>query len=98
MTPIKAAAQPGSIPVSALQFLTAERFAELDFDHDGCCTFKEFLFAFVRWVGLDESDDEDAAAPSAAAASRSHGEAFPLRIGSTGRMRTGSGARATPRP
>lgn len=36
---------------AALEFVTSERFHELDWDEDGAVTFKEFLFAFVHWVG-----------------------------------------------
>jgi hypothetical protein len=42
--------------------LMEDRWSELDWDHDGQITFKEFLFAFYKWVGVDDidSDDEDA--------------------------------------
>ena len=43
----------------ALSFLTEERYNELDWDHDGSVTFKEFLFAFMAWVGLDDEDSDD---------------------------------------
>lgn len=43
----------------ALHFLTEERFAELDFDNDGTCTFREFLFAMFSWVGIDDDDEEE---------------------------------------
>uniref|UniRef100_A0ACD5ZN31 Uncharacterized protein n=1 Tax=Avena sativa TaxID=4498 RepID=A0ACD5ZN31_AVESA len=36
-----------------------KRFEEMDWDKNGSVTFKEFLFAFTRWVGLDENDDDD---------------------------------------
>jgi hypothetical protein len=32
---------------------------EMDWDKNGTVTFKEFLFAFTRWVGLDENEDDD---------------------------------------
>ncbi|TVU08141.1 hypothetical protein EJB05_41530 [Eragrostis curvula] len=35
------------------------RFEEMDWDKNGMVTFKEFLFAFTRWVGIDENEDED---------------------------------------
>lgn len=35
------------------------RFDEMDFDSDGQCTFKEFLFAFIGWVGTAEDEDEE---------------------------------------
>ena len=44
----------------AIGFLTDERYAELDWDGDGSVTFKEFMFAFMAWVGLDDDEDEDA--------------------------------------
>jgi hypothetical protein len=43
----------------AIGFLTDERYAELDWDGDGSVTFKEFLFAFMSWVGLDDDEDEE---------------------------------------
>ena len=33
--------------------------AEMDWDKNGTVTFKEFLFAFTRWVGIDNEDDDD---------------------------------------
>ena len=32
---------------------------EMDWDKNGMVSFKEFLFAFTRWVGLDENEDDD---------------------------------------
>uniref|UniRef100_A0A1D1YMG1 Putative calcium-binding protein CML21 n=1 Tax=Anthurium amnicola TaxID=1678845 RepID=A0A1D1YMG1_9ARAE len=32
---------------------------EMDWDKNGTVSFKEFLFAFTRWVGIDDVDDED---------------------------------------
>lgn len=32
---------------------------EMDWDKNGMVNFKEFLFAFTRWVGIDEVDDEE---------------------------------------
>lgn len=31
----------------------------MDWDKNGMVNFKEFLFAFTRWVGIDEVDDEE---------------------------------------
>lgn len=31
----------------------------MDWDKNGTVTFKEFLFAFTRWVGLDENEDDE---------------------------------------
>ncbi|CAL5023396.1 unnamed protein product [Urochloa decumbens] len=36
-----------------------KRFEEMDWDKNGTVTFKEFLFAFTRWVGIDNEDDDD---------------------------------------
>ncbi|KAK3152416.1 hypothetical protein QOZ80_2BG0158590 [Eleusine coracana subsp. coracana] len=36
-----------------------KRFEEMDWDKNGTVTFKEFLFAFTRWVGIDDNEDED---------------------------------------
>lgn len=30
---------------------------EMDWDKNGMVNFKEFLFAFTRWVGIDENED-----------------------------------------
>ncbi|RRT71872.1 hypothetical protein B296_00018440, partial [Ensete ventricosum] len=32
---------------------------EMDWDKNGMVTFKEFLFAFTRWVGIDDVEDEE---------------------------------------
>lgn len=32
---------------------------EMDWDRNGMVSFKEFLFAFTRWIGIDELDDEE---------------------------------------
>ena len=32
---------------------------EMDWDRNGMVSVKEFLFAFTRWIGIDEIDDED---------------------------------------
>ena len=32
---------------------------EMDWDKNGMVTFKEFLFAFTRGVGIDENEDDD---------------------------------------
>ena len=41
------------------EFLTERRMAEMDWDRDGTITFKEFVFAFASWVGMDEGGDEE---------------------------------------
>ena len=90
-----AATASGQVPRSALEFLTDDRFAELDWDADNkvrairrCqlsahtlrtthphprshtppqITFREFLYAFVNWVGIESSEDDDDEALAAAA-------------------------------
>ena len=32
---------------------------EMDWDKDGKITFKEFLFAFTDWVGLEDETEEE---------------------------------------
>ncbi|KAL8135499.1 putative calcium-binding protein CML21 isoform X2 [Apium graveolens] len=39
--------------------IAMKRFEEMDWDKNGMVNFKEFLFAFTRWVGLDNDDEED---------------------------------------
>lgn len=31
----------------------------MDWDKNGMVNFKEFLFAFTLWVGIDENEDDD---------------------------------------
>jgi hypothetical protein len=58
------AAATASGEAGANSLLQADRWAELDWDDDGQISFKEFLWAFYEWVGIDdESDDEEEAAP-----------------------------------
>ena len=52
---------------SALEFLTSDRFAELDWDANGEVTFSEFLFAFMQWVGIEDSEAEATAEEKARA-------------------------------
>lgn len=33
---------------------------EMDWDKNGMVNFKEFLFTFTRWVGIEGNEDEDA--------------------------------------
>lgn len=41
-------------------FVVSLASVEMDYDNNGRCTFKEFLFAFVGWVGTeDDEEDED---------------------------------------
>lgn len=44
---------------SVVEFVTNERFHELDFNADGNVSFKEFLYTFVKWCGIEEEDDDD---------------------------------------
>uniref|UniRef100_A0A453SF45 EF-hand domain-containing protein n=2 Tax=Aegilops tauschii subsp. strangulata TaxID=200361 RepID=A0A453SF45_AEGTS len=39
--------------------IAMKRFEEMDWDKNGMVTFKEFLFAFTRWVGIGENEDDD---------------------------------------
>lgn len=32
---------------------------EMDWDKNGMVNFKEFLFAFTGWVGIDDNEDEE---------------------------------------
>lgn len=45
-------------PSRSADRLGVKRFEEMDWDHNGLVTFKEFLFAFTDWVGLEEYSDE----------------------------------------
>eukprot|EP00270_Netrium_digitus_P004896 TRINITY_DN1630_c0_g1_i5.p2 TRINITY_DN1630_c0_g1~~TRINITY_DN1630_c0_g1_i5.p2 ORF type:complete len:222 (-),score=64.76 TRINITY_DN1630_c0_g1_i5:845-1510(-) len=42
---------------SRLNQFARQRFAEMDYNTDGHCSFKEFLYAFVGWVGTAEVDE-----------------------------------------
>ncbi|PON63730.1 Parvalbumin [Parasponia andersonii] len=37
--------------------ITRSRFREMDWDRNGNVSFREFLFAFVHWVGLDTDEE-----------------------------------------
>ncbi|XP_050942181.1 probable calcium-binding protein CML21 isoform X2 [Cucumis melo] len=39
--------------------IAMRRFEEMDWDKNGMVNFKEFLFAFTRWVGIDENEEEE---------------------------------------
>ncbi|EOY11852.1 hypothetical protein QUC31_001513 [Theobroma cacao] len=39
--------------------IAMKRFEEMDWDKNGSVNFKEFLFAFTRWVGIDDMEDEE---------------------------------------
>uniref|UniRef100_A0A2P2LYB1 Putative calcium-binding protein CML21 n=1 Tax=Rhizophora mucronata TaxID=61149 RepID=A0A2P2LYB1_RHIMU len=39
--------------------IALKRFEEMDWDNNGMVNFKEFLFAFTRWVGIDDIEDEE---------------------------------------
>jgi calcium-binding protein CML len=41
------------------QFTPLVNAEEMDWDKNGTVTFKEFLFAFTRWVGIDNEDDDE---------------------------------------
>ncbi|GMJ02883.1 hypothetical protein like AT4G26470 [Hibiscus trionum] len=38
--------------------IAMKRFEEMDWDNNGSVSFKEFLFAFTNWVGIDDEDDD----------------------------------------
>ncbi|XP_057785269.1 probable calcium-binding protein CML21 isoform X3 [Salvia miltiorrhiza] len=38
--------------------IAMKRFEEMDWDKNGMVNYKEFLFAFTRWVGIEDNDDE----------------------------------------
>nr|GLL22471.1 probable calcium-binding protein CML21 isoform X1 [Ipomoea trifida] len=39
--------------------IAMKRFEEMDWDKNGMVNFKEFLFAFTRWVGIEDMEEED---------------------------------------
>ncbi|XP_008794706.1 probable calcium-binding protein CML21 [Phoenix dactylifera] len=39
--------------------IAMKRFEEMDWDKNGMVTFKEFLFAFTCWVGIDDAEEEE---------------------------------------
>lgn len=39
--------------------IAMKRFEEMDWDKNGMVNFKEFLFAFTRWVGIEDTDDNE---------------------------------------
>ena len=43
----------------AASVLTKERWAEMDWDHDGNISFKEFFWAFQKWIGSEDGTDEE---------------------------------------
>ncbi|ETV92513.1 hypothetical protein H310_13196 [Aphanomyces invadans] len=53
-------ASDATVTCPANSFITQRRFNEMDWDHDGSITFKEFLMAFESWVGVDDEDDCEA--------------------------------------
>jgi len=40
--------------------LSAKCAEEMDWDKNGMVNFKEFLFAFTRWVGLEDEESAEA--------------------------------------
>jgi hypothetical protein len=54
------------VPASALEFLTQERWAELDWDANGEISFREWVHAFLSWAEVDEEEDGDEEAEGAA--------------------------------
>ncbi|KAK6133065.1 hypothetical protein DH2020_033220 [Rehmannia glutinosa] len=45
--------------------IAMKRFEEMDWDKNGRVNFKEFLFAFTHWVGIEDIDDDDEEAENA---------------------------------
>ncbi|KAG7400789.1 hypothetical protein PHYBOEH_004303 [Phytophthora boehmeriae] len=43
-----------SIDYSSNKAIWEQRFAEMDWNHDGMINFKEFLMAFESWVGIED--------------------------------------------
>ncbi|KAH9652609.1 putative calcium-binding protein CML21 [Citrus sinensis] len=41
------------------QAVTESGEEEMDWDKNGMVNFKEFLFAFTRWCGVGENEDEE---------------------------------------
>lgn len=39
--------------------IAMRRFEEMDWDKNGMVNFKEFLFAFTHWVGIEDNEDEE---------------------------------------
>ncbi|XP_031491716.1 probable calcium-binding protein CML21 [Nymphaea colorata] len=39
--------------------IAMKRFEEMDWDRNGMVSFKEFLFAFTRWIGIDAEDEDE---------------------------------------
>eukprot|EP00639_Heterosigma_akashiwo_P005474 CAMPEP_0194587726 /NCGR_PEP_ID=MMETSP0292-20121207/19333_1 /TAXON_ID=39354 /ORGANISM="Heterosigma akashiwo, Strain CCMP2393" /LENGTH=425 /DNA_ID=CAMNT_0039444047 /DNA_START=89 /DNA_END=1366 /DNA_ORIENTATION=+ len=44
---------------SASGFFSEERWGEMDWDHNGSISFEEFVYAFTRWVDVDDEDEAD---------------------------------------
>ncbi|KAF3796845.1 putative calcium-binding protein [Nymphaea thermarum] len=45
--------------VDAFVFLDKNKDEEMDWDRNGMVSFKEFLFAFTRWIGIDAEDEDE---------------------------------------
>ncbi|CAN4117848.1 unnamed protein product [Withania somnifera] len=39
--------------------IAMRRFEEMDWDKNGVVNFKEFLFAFTHWVGIEDNEDDE---------------------------------------
>ncbi|KAE8726862.1 putative calcium-binding protein CML21 [Hibiscus syriacus] len=39
--------------------IATKRFEEMDWDKNGAVSFKEFLFAFTTWVGIEDDGDDE---------------------------------------
>ncbi|RWR87207.1 EF-hand domain-containing protein [Cinnamomum micranthum f. kanehirae] len=40
-------------------YITMKRFKEMDWHKNGRVSFKEFLFTFINWVGIDDDDERE---------------------------------------
>lgn len=47
--------------------IALSRFEEMDWDKNGMVNVKEFLFAFTRWVGIEDADEDEEAEAEAVA-------------------------------
>lgn len=43
----------------SIMFVGPTTAEEMDWDKNGSVNFKEFLFAFTHWVGIDETEDDE---------------------------------------
>jgi len=51
--------QEGAGKSAASSFLSEDRWNEMDWDQNGSITFEEFVYAFTRWVDIDNEDEDE---------------------------------------